>query len=118
MVAIRYRPTTAASSGAATASSGATTARTAGSAGSVASASHTGRCTPNTSGYEVTEAVERKLRTAVGKGNELVELGKCALGDEELRLLMKLLSDAEAAARTRAAAVQATMNMALHALLC
>ena len=47
---------------------------------------------------EVSEVMDRKLRTAVGTGNELVDLANSELGDKEIRRLSQLISEAEAGA--------------------
>jgi hypothetical protein len=50
------------------------------------------------------EKIERRLRCAVqgiSSGSESIDLGKCAIGDEEVKLLVRMLRDMEEAVRGR-----------------
>lgn len=53
---------------------------------------------------EITESVLLRLRTAVGNGSELVDLGGNEvnqLGDDEVKVLIRMISDMEASAKAR-----------------
>lgn len=63
--------------------------------------SHSSEHEPSPLDLERIDKLERRLRTAIGEGNEYVDLSSSDLIDDDVKLLVRMLEDAEAASKER-----------------